>query len=143
MRPNQTKRVFERLEYPITTADLVEEIGDEEIDLQIGTETVGDVFGRLASETYEDPSEAYTMFLSGLSTKAIGRKGYSDRDPPVQPTTGSSPIGDTPLDADESRCGTCQHVELVGDWSAVGYCTLRDDVVEPIVGDTCSEFERA
>ena len=141
MRPNQAKRVLEGLEYPVTTAELVEEVGDTEIDLPLGTETIADVFDRLGSETYAEPSDAYAMFLSGLSAKAIGRKGYTDRDPPTQPAISSLLADDTRLDAGGPHCGICQHVELVGDWTVVGYCDRHDRVVEPEVGEVCGEFK--
>ena len=141
MRPNQAKRVLEDLEYPVTTAELVDAVGDTEIDLPLGTETIADVFGRVGSETYAEPSDAYAMFQSGLSNKAIGRKGYTDRDPPAQPTIPTLLADDARLDAEEPHCGICQHVELVGDWTVVGYCDRHDTVVEPELGDVCGEFE--
>lgn len=142
MDVSKAKRAFTDLDYPTTTRDIVEEIGETELELPIGTETVGEVFGRLGEETYADASEAYTMFQSGLSSKAIGRKWYSDRDPP----TGSS--GDPLLQAETRHdcagphCGICHHVSLVGDWDVVAYCESREEIVQPEVDDVCEDFER-
>lgn len=142
MRPNQAYSSFRELTYPIRTDELVELIGDTELELPAGTETIGEVFDRLSSETYADPREAYTMFLSGLSAKAIGRKSYSDRDPPVLGLREADPLLEegTRFDAAGSHCGICRHVELVGDWDVTAYCALRDEIVQPVVDDVCSDF---
>lgn len=140
MRPNKAKNTFENLEYPITTDELVAEVGDVGVTLQIGTETISDVFERVGAETYSEPEEAYLTFLSALSTKAIGRKGYSDRDPPVG-STGDPLLSDDPrFDSNEPNCGVCEHVEITGDWDAITYCERHDRIVEPISEGVCSDF---
>lgn len=68
-------------EYPATTADLIEAYGDVQLDLPNGTETLGDVLERLTPETYANAEEARLAMYSAVSTKGIGRVGYSDRDP--------------------------------------------------------------
>lgn len=141
MRPNQAERTFAELEYPVTSAELIDELGDIEIDLPIGTESIGDVFARVGSDTYIEPGEAYSMFMSGLSSKAIGRKGYSDRDPPVVPSHDTLLSDESRFEAGGPHCGICQHVELVGDWDVVAYCDVGDELVEPVVGDVCPDFE--
>lgn len=140
MRLNEAKEVFQDLDYPVTTAELVEELGILEIELPMGTETVSRVFERVGTDTYRNPEEACLMFMSGLGSKAIGRKGYSDRDPPV---TGSG----NPLLGEESRfeaegphCGICRHVEFVGDWHINAYCNHHDDIVEPILNQVCPAY---
>lgn len=80
MELKDIQAVLDEHEYPATSDQLVAAHGDEVLHLPNGTETVGEVFGRFESETYDDASEALAMFYSGLSSKAIGRKGYSDRD---------------------------------------------------------------
>lgn len=67
--------------YPATTGELIDAHGDMEIDLPNGTETLGEVFGRLDSSTFETPEEARLMAYSAVGDAAIGRKFYSDRDP--------------------------------------------------------------
>jgi hypothetical protein len=86
---NGTGEAIESAEYPLTTEELVEECGDHELELQAGTEAVADALERAGEETYESPEEARFALLSGLSEKAVGRQGYSDRDP-VDP---DSPYG--------------------------------------------------
>lgn len=70
-----------RHSYPATTEELADAHGDVVLQLPNGTETLGDVLARLTSETYEDAEQARLALYSALSTKAIGREGYSDRDP--------------------------------------------------------------
>jgi len=66
--------------YPATTDELIAEYGDSEIQLPNGTETVGDILGRLGGETFDDPASVRNALLGGVSHKAIGRRFYSDRD---------------------------------------------------------------
>lgn len=80
----QLKRTDARLEaheYPATTEELIEAYGDHRLELQNGSETVAEVLGRLESETFESAEEARFTMYSAVSRKAIGRVGYSDRDP--------------------------------------------------------------
>ena len=69
------------LEYPATTSELIAAYGEQPIELPNGTETVGDALDRVSQETYETPEEFRLTLQSALSRKAIGRYGYSDRDP--------------------------------------------------------------
>lgn len=69
--------------YPATTEDLVDAYGDVEFDLPNGTETFGEAMDRLADETFENAMEARLSTYQALSSKAIGRKYYSDRDAPA------------------------------------------------------------
>lgn len=86
---NGTREAIEAAEYPLTTQELIEHCGDTELELQAGTEEVCDALERAGDETYENPEEARFALLSGLSKEAVGRQGYSDRDP-VDP---DSPYG--------------------------------------------------
>ena len=74
--------VDERLDahsFPATTEELIEDHGD--LELPDGTETFGDALARLDSETYETVEGARLAAYSAVGEAAIGRKGYSDRDP--------------------------------------------------------------
>lgn len=68
-------------EYPATTEDLIQEYGDLSLDLPNGSETVGEALGSLGEETFDDAEGARLALYSSVSSKAIGRKFYSDRDP--------------------------------------------------------------
>jgi hypothetical protein len=67
--------------YPATTDELIEAYGDLELQLPNGTETLGDALAHMPSETFRNEEEARFTAYSAVSSKAIGRKGYSDRDP--------------------------------------------------------------
>lgn len=68
-------------DYPVTTEELIEDQGDRTIELPNGSETVGDVLARLESETFETPDDVRLALSCAVSNKAVGRVGYSDRDP--------------------------------------------------------------
>jgi hypothetical protein len=78
---NETGEVIEAAEYPLTTEELVDHCGDHELELQDCDEVVRDALERVGSETYANPEEARFSLLSALSKEAVGRTGYSDRDP--------------------------------------------------------------
>ncbi|MFC4246936.1 DUF2795 domain-containing protein [Natribaculum luteum] len=78
---NGTGEVIDDHEYPATTEELIETCGEHRLELPNGTETVEEVLGRLESETFESPEDARFAVYSAVSDKAVGRVGYSDRDP--------------------------------------------------------------
>lgn len=79
---------FERHSFPTTTGDLIADHGHVELDLPNGTVTLGEVLGRLPDEPLATPEEARLTTYSALGEAAIGRKGYSDRDPSCPGETG-------------------------------------------------------
>ncbi|MFB6094960.1 MAG: hypothetical protein ABEJ71_00715 [Halodesulfurarchaeum sp.] len=147
MRLKETLARFEDLRYPITADELVERIGDEEVDLQNGTETIADVMDRLEVDRFTDPNDAHAAFMSGLGEGAIGRKAYGDRDPPLS-GTGRDPRsvrdlleGEDRFDAGGPHCGICEYVKLVGDWDVAAFCTKKGELLEGVeVGDVCGEY---
>ncbi|WP_128477068.1 DUF5789 family protein [Halorussus pelagicus] len=92
MTLQQATELLRDHEYPATTDQLTDSYGDFELDLPNGSETLGDVFGRVESETFGTPGEAEETLYSAVSGKAIGRKGYSDRDPTTLGTTGPAQV---------------------------------------------------
>lgn len=78
---NGTGEVIDAHEYPATTEELIETCGERRLELPNGSETVAEVLGRLESETFESPEDARFAVYSAVSDKAVGRVGYSDRDP--------------------------------------------------------------
>ena len=72
---------FEAHSYPATAQEIVEEHGDTVLDLPNGSETVEEALEPLGSTTFEDAESARLALYSSVSSKAIGRKFYSDRDP--------------------------------------------------------------
>ncbi|ELY88073.1 DUF5789 family protein [Natrialba taiwanensis] len=81
MLSNGTAEVIDDHEYPATTEELIEDCGDRVLELSNGSETVSDVLARLESETFESADDAHLAVYSAVSNKAVGRVGYSDRDP--------------------------------------------------------------
>lgn len=75
---------FDAHNFPATTEELIDAYGETELRHPNGTETLGDALGRLDSETLENAREARMATISAVNGDAIGRKGYSDRDP-IQP----------------------------------------------------------
>ena len=67
--------------YPATTEEVIEEYGEIEIELPNGDEQLGDVLDRLGSETFESAKDVRMAAISAVSSNAIGRENYSDRDP--------------------------------------------------------------
>lgn len=74
---------FDAHTYPATTEELVEAYGEMELDLPSGTETLGEALERTGDETFETAEAAKLAARCGVSEKGIGRKFYSDRDPPA------------------------------------------------------------
>lgn len=83
MRIQQAATLFEDMRYPVTTEELITATGSQQIALANGMETIGEVLDRVEPESFTSPDDIRLAFYSGLSDEAIGRKGYSDRDPPT------------------------------------------------------------
>lgn len=78
--------------FPSTTEELIEEYGEMELELPNGVNTLEDVLSRLPDEEYEDSEEALAAAYGVLGEEAIGRKGYSDRDPLAPGERDSEPL---------------------------------------------------
>lgn len=91
MLRNDTGDLLDAHEYPATTADLIDAYGDRTLDHPNGSETVGEVLGRLEEETFRTAEDAQFAVYSAVCSDAIGRVGYSDRDP-TPPGAPYSPV---------------------------------------------------
>ncbi len=78
--------------YPTTTGQLIDEHGDLEMSLPNGDATLGEILALLPDETLESAEDARLSTYSALSEAAIGRKGYSDRDPTSMGEPGHEPL---------------------------------------------------
>ncbi|SEH15504.1 hypothetical protein SAMN04487967_2109 [Natronorubrum sediminis] len=74
---------LEEHSYPSTNEELVETFGEHLIELPNGAETVRNILGSFANETYESPSEARQAVFNMVDSRAVGRRYYSDRTPPA------------------------------------------------------------
>lgn len=88
----QTTDLLETQSYPITAEELAEEYEDHELTLPNGAENLGSVIERTGEESFESAFEAQQAVFASLSHKAIGRKGYSDRDPTPMGVEGHEPL---------------------------------------------------
>lgn len=72
---------MEEIDYPVDHDDLVEQYGNEELELPDGDTTVEEILAPLQDEeqTYQDADELETMVMNMVGDDAIGREGYSDR----------------------------------------------------------------
>ena len=68
--------------YPATSEELIEAYGETVLEFQDGSETFREVLSRLGEYTYEDSESARLATWQAVSSGAVGRVGYSDRDAP-------------------------------------------------------------
>ncbi|MFB6101800.1 MAG: DUF2795 domain-containing protein [Haloplanus sp.] len=92
MRFNGTGDLIDALEYPATTDEIIDAHGDRELELQRGTEELGEVLARLGTEEFDTPEDVRLSVRSAVGHKAIGRRFYSDRDPTALGETGPTPL---------------------------------------------------
>lgn len=83
MRPTADDERLDALEYPLTTAELLAAAGDVELTLPNGSETLGEAVGRLGDQRFDTPEDVRVAIRTGVGAAAIGRRYYSDRDPPT------------------------------------------------------------
>jgi len=83
MRLSEFDRTLDRLEYPTTTEHVASEFGGQELHFQDGSARVDRVIGRFGAETFASSDELRMTLYGSLPGEAVGRKGYTDRDPPA------------------------------------------------------------
>lgn len=88
MTSRQTTDLFEAQSYPLTAADLTDRHGDHELALAEGKEDLRTVIERSGEETFHSAFDVQQAVYASVSSTAIGRKGYSDRDPTPMGTFG-------------------------------------------------------
>lgn len=82
MKVNELLAELERVSYPGSADEIIAELGDPTLELPNGSDELSAVFGRVDVTTVNSCEDAQLTVLSGLNSDAIGRKHYSDRDPP-------------------------------------------------------------
>ena len=76
--------VLSETEYPVTAAELVDDHGGMELGTSRGHETLNDTLGEYdANHEFESESEVKHAVLTMVGGDAVGRQGYTDRDPRV------------------------------------------------------------
>jgi hypothetical protein len=81
MTMNDAAVLLSEQSYPATSQQLAETHGDYELDLPNGTEQLSTVLARVDDQTFVDANDALLAVYGAVSNKAVGRVGYSDRDP--------------------------------------------------------------
>lgn len=84
--------LFEGVSYPADCEEVLETCGNRTVALQTGEETVAEVINRCSAGELQSSRDAQETLLASLSEGAIGRKYYSDRDPPVPGTEWREPL---------------------------------------------------
>lgn len=70
------------LNYPLDTAELCEAAGEIDLELPNGSETLGEAVEPLGEQEFHSPADVELAALNGVGAGAVGRRYYSDRDPP-------------------------------------------------------------
>ena len=78
--------------YPLTAGELAERHGNYELDLPYGQETLGAVIDRCGADTFASADDAQETIYGAVSSEALGRVGYSDRDPTPAGCHGPDPV---------------------------------------------------
>jgi hypothetical protein len=67
--------------FPTTKTEFLEQHGDVEMELPNGAVTLSEVLDPFPDEKYATEEDLRLATYGALGEEAIGRKGYSDRDP--------------------------------------------------------------
>lgn len=86
MRLNQLPTVLDDLTYPLTADDLAAALAGETLVHPVGEEPAAAVIERCGADAMASADDAWLSMVSHVDEEAIGRKGYTDRDPPCDPT---------------------------------------------------------
>ena len=74
---------LEDASYPLSAEELIEQVGNVELELPNGSEDLETVIRRSGAEYFTSVYDARETVYGAVSEKAIGRPGYSDRVPPI------------------------------------------------------------
>lgn len=85
MRLNQLLGVLDGLTYPLTADELAAALEGQTLDHPAGDEYAPAVVERCGSEAMESADDAWLSMLAHVDEDAVGRKFYTDRDPPCGP----------------------------------------------------------
>ena len=86
MRLNQLPAVLEPLSYPLSAQELKAALEGETLDHPVGAEPAAAVVERCGPGAMRSADDAWLSLVANVDGGAIGRKGYTDRDPPCGPT---------------------------------------------------------
>ena len=92
MRLRETGDLLAAQSYPMTAEELAAQCGDHELDHPNGTEQLRAVIERTGEGRFETVLEAQLAVYGAVSAEAVGRVGYTDRDPVPMGTDGPRPV---------------------------------------------------
>lgn len=82
---DQLPTALDDLSYPLTADELSASLSGEVITYPSGDESLDAVVERSGSDVIWSADDAWLTVVGALDEGAIGRKGYTDRDPPCGP----------------------------------------------------------
>ncbi len=85
MRLNQLPTVLDDLTYPLSTEELSAALEGRTLVHPAGEEPLSAVVARCGSDAMESADDAWLSMVASVDEDAIGRKFYTDRDPPCGP----------------------------------------------------------
>lgn len=92
MLETETGNRIDACDYPADARTILEAVGDATLSLPRGSEPVADAIERAGDTTFHSAEDVHTAIYCGVSDKAIGRQGYSDRDPGTVGCDGPEPL---------------------------------------------------
>lgn len=87
-----THGLFDDATFPTTTREIIDNYGHREVRVIDEERTVGELMRIMGPESFESSEEAMFTLYAAFGTGAIGRQGYTDRDPEPPGTRGHEPI---------------------------------------------------
>lgn len=82
IRLNQLPDRLERMSYPVTNEELSAEFEGQTLRHPNGEEALSAVVDRCGSHTLGSANDAWLSVIGSVDEAAVGRKFYTDRDPP-------------------------------------------------------------
>lgn len=92
MTLRETADMLEQCDYPLSADELSAVHGEWELELPNGSETLADVLERAGDEQFDSAEEARHAVYGAVCSDAVGRIGYSDRDPTPMGVDGPTPV---------------------------------------------------
>ena len=86
MRLNQLPTVLDSLSYPLSAEELAAALEGETLVHPVGAEPASAVVDRCGPDALRTADDAWLSMVANVDGAAIGRKGYTDRDPPCGPS---------------------------------------------------------
>ena len=92
MSLRRTAALLETESYPLSASELTDRHGSYEIELPNGQERLATIVERSGAEEFHSALDAQETIYGAVSSKALARVGYSDRDPTPAGMDGPAPV---------------------------------------------------